>query len=149
MSRAYTIDVIAGDGIGKEVMPAALGCLEPLAALEGFSVEWRERDWGSERYRADGRMMPKDGIEQLADGDGILLGAVGAPDIPDHVTLCDRSGSSRACLLGSQGQMRSMRSWFARTWRASIRRSGVVRTPIVPKGWRSNRLSSPARGSHV
>ena len=50
-------------------------------------INWREREWGSDYYREHGRMMPIDGIDQLADGDAILLGAVGAPDIPDDVTL--------------------------------------------------------------
>jgi len=85
--RKYTIDVIAGDGIGREVMPAAIRCLDLVAKAENFSITWRERDWGSERYLADGAMMPPSGIDELADGDGILLGAVGAPGIPDHVTL--------------------------------------------------------------
>jgi tartrate dehydrogenase/decarboxylase / D-malate dehydrogenase len=84
---AYTVDVIAGDGIGQEVMPVATACVDVLAARFGFTVSWRDRDWGSDRYRATGRMMPEDGIAQLATGDAILLGAVGAPDIPDDVTL--------------------------------------------------------------
>jgi tartrate dehydrogenase/decarboxylase / D-malate dehydrogenase len=83
----YRIDVIAGDGIGQEVVPAAIRCVDAVAKAEGFQVEWRHRDWGSERYLRDGRMMPSNGIEQLRDGDGILLGAVGMPGIPDHVTL--------------------------------------------------------------
>ena len=83
----YTIDVIAGDGIGKEVVPAAVRCIDELSRSEPFTVEWRERDWGSDRYLRDGAMMPKDGIDQLADGDAIFLGAVGNPGIPDHVTL--------------------------------------------------------------
>src|SRR4051794_7210294 len=83
----YTIDVIAGDGIGLEVMPAAIACVDALAPAFDFSVAWREREWGSDHYREHGRMMPVDGIEQLATGDGILLGAVGAEDIPDVVTL--------------------------------------------------------------
>src|ERR1044072_5438752 len=83
----YTIDVIAGDGIGPEVMPPAIACVDALAGRFGFSVTWRDRDWGSDHYRRHGRMMPVDGIEQLATGDAILLGAVGAEDIPDVVTL--------------------------------------------------------------
>jgi tartrate dehydrogenase/decarboxylase/D-malate dehydrogenase len=86
MSR-YTIDVIAGDGIGQEVMPAAIACVDALAPRFGFSVDWRHREWGSDHFRREGRMMPLDAIEQLATGDGILLGAVGAEDIPDDVTL--------------------------------------------------------------
>ena len=68
-------------------MPAAIACVDALAADRDFTITWRERNWGSDHYRAHGRMMPTDGIDQLADGDAILLGAVGAPDIPDDVTL--------------------------------------------------------------
>lgn len=85
--RNYVVDVIPGDGIGQEVMPAALRCVAALAKQHDFYITWRERPWGSDHYRAHGRMMPVDGIEQLATGDGILLGAVGATDIPDDVTL--------------------------------------------------------------
>lgn len=83
----YVIDVIAGDGIGQEVMPPAIECIDLLSRRHGFTVDWRHRDWSSERYLRDGTMMPENGIEQMADGDGIFLGAVGTPDIPDHVTL--------------------------------------------------------------
>jgi tartrate dehydrogenase/decarboxylase/D-malate dehydrogenase len=83
----YTIDVIAGDGIGPEVMPPALACVDALASVFDFDVTWRHREWGSDHYRRHGRMMPTDGIDQLATGDAILLGAVGAEDIPDDVTL--------------------------------------------------------------
>ena len=83
----YTIDVIAGDGIGLEVRPAAIACVDSLGPAFGFSVDWRHRDWGSRHYRRRGRMMPLDGLEQLATGDATLLGAVGAEDIPDDVTL--------------------------------------------------------------
>jgi tartrate dehydrogenase/decarboxylase/D-malate dehydrogenase len=86
-TRTYQVDVIAGDGIGQEVMPAAIRCVDAITAASDFSVVWRDRNWGSDYYRAHGRMMPTDGIEQLADGDAILLGAVGAPDIADDVTL--------------------------------------------------------------
>ena len=85
--RSYVVDVIAGDGIGQEVVPAAIRCVDAVAHSHGFRVTWRSRDWGSDHYRSHGRMMPADGIAQLADGDAILLGAVGAPDIPDDVTL--------------------------------------------------------------
>jgi tartrate dehydrogenase/decarboxylase/D-malate dehydrogenase len=85
--RGYTVDVVAGDGIGPEVVPAAISCVDAVAALRGFKVEWRHREWGSQYYRDHGRMMPVDGLDQLASGDAILLGAVGSPDIPDDVTL--------------------------------------------------------------
>lgn len=77
-SRSYRVDVIAGDGIGQEVMPAAIECLDVVAEIHDFTISWRARDWGSDHFRAHGRMMPVDGIEQLADGDAIFLGAVGA-----------------------------------------------------------------------
>ncbi|MFF0372603.1 tartrate dehydrogenase [Micromonospora sp. NPDC005087] len=83
----HTIDVISGDGIGQEVVPAATSCVDAACATTGTTIRWRHRDWGSERYRRHGAMMPSDGLDQLRDGDGILLGAVGAPDIPDDVTL--------------------------------------------------------------
>ena len=85
--RHHTIDVIAGDGIGQEVVPAAIRAVDAVAEPAGFSVSWRHRDWGSEHYRRHGRMMPVDGLDQMASGDAILLGAVGAPDIPDAETL--------------------------------------------------------------
>jgi tartrate dehydrogenase/decarboxylase/D-malate dehydrogenase len=87
MTSDYVIDVIPGDGIGVEVMPAATQCIDTLAKRCGFTVTWRHRDWGSARYLSDGKMMPDDGIDALSDGDAILLGAVGSPEIPDHVTL--------------------------------------------------------------
>ena len=85
--RRHVIDVIAGDGIGQEVVPAAIRCLDAVSARHGFGIVWRDHDWGSDRYWSDGRMMPADGLDQLADGDAIFLGAVGAPGVPDHVTL--------------------------------------------------------------
>jgi tartrate dehydrogenase/decarboxylase/D-malate dehydrogenase len=85
--RTYTIDVIAGDGIGQEVVPAAVRCVDLLGTRHGFRINWRERTWGSDHYFKHGRMMPVDGIEQLSTGDSILLGAVGHPELPDHETL--------------------------------------------------------------
>ena len=81
-ARSYTVDVI-----GQEVVPVTVACVDVLAEEYGFSITWRGRDWGSDYYRRHGRMMPVDGIEQLASGHAVLLGAVGAPDIPDDVTL--------------------------------------------------------------
>ena len=86
-SAQYTVDVIAGDGIGPEVMPAAVACIDALAPALDFTVTWRDREWGSDYFRKHRRMMPVDGIDQLGTGDATLLGAVGAPDIPDDVTL--------------------------------------------------------------
>nr|BFE46291.1 tartrate dehydrogenase [Pseudarthrobacter oxydans] len=87
MSRSYVIDAIPGDGIGVDVTDVAMQCVDAVAGVYGFGVQWRVRDWNSDLYRKAGRMMPVDGIEQLSSGDGIYLGAVGTPDVPDDVTL--------------------------------------------------------------
>ena len=86
-ARRHRIAVIPGDGIGKEVVPAAQRVLERASARFGFLLEWREFDWSCERYARVGSMMPDDGLDQLRDFDGILLGAVGFPGVPDHVSL--------------------------------------------------------------
>ena len=82
-----SIAVIAGDGIGKEVMPPGIAAVDAALARHGARVEWVEYDWGSDLYRTTGRMMPSDGIAQLSRHDAIFLGAVGMPDIPDVETL--------------------------------------------------------------
>lgn len=84
---AYKIAVIPGDGIGTEVIPPALRALEVLGDRFGFSVGFDHFDWSCERYLETGRMMPEDGLDQLAGHDAILLGAVGWPGVPDHVSL--------------------------------------------------------------
>ena len=85
--RTYDVAVLPGDGIGKEVMPAALGVLEAAGRRHGFAFRWTEHDWSCDRYRKVGAMMPKDGVDQVRHSDAILLGAVGAPGVPDHVSL--------------------------------------------------------------
>ena len=84
---SHRIAVIAGDGIGTEVVPSAQRVLECAGERYGFGLEWTEFDWGCERYRDTGDMMPADGLDQLAVFDQIFLGAVGAPGVPDHVSL--------------------------------------------------------------
>lgn len=85
--KEYRIAVIAGDGIGQEVIPAGKRVLE--AALgDSASLKWDDLDWGSDHFRRTGAMMPKDGLTTLKEHDAIYLGAVGDPPaIPDHVTL--------------------------------------------------------------
>jgi tartrate dehydrogenase/decarboxylase / D-malate dehydrogenase len=87
MAKSYDIAVIAGDGIGGEVVPEGIKVLEAAARRFGFSFKWREFDWSCERFAKTGRMMPEDGLDQLRTRDGIFLGAVGFPGVPDHVSL--------------------------------------------------------------
>ena len=83
----HRIAVIPGDGIGREVVPEGQRVLEAAARRFGFELAWSEFDWSCERFTKTGRMMPEDGLEQLAACDAIFLGAVGAPEVPDHVSL--------------------------------------------------------------
>jgi tartrate dehydrogenase/decarboxylase / D-malate dehydrogenase len=83
----HRIAVIPGDGIGKEVVPEGQRVLEAAARRFGFELAWSEFDWSCERFAKTGRMMPEDGLEQLRTCDAIFLGAVGAPGVPDHVSL--------------------------------------------------------------
>ena len=86
--RRHKIAAIPGDGVGKEVVPAALDVLSACAERGGdFALEVTQLDWGSERYHQSGAFMPPKGIETLKQFDAILFGAVGTPNIPDHVTL--------------------------------------------------------------
>jgi len=87
VSATHRIAVIPGDGIGREVVPAACRVLERSGERHGFTLRWREFDWSCERYTRTGAMMPVDGVDQLADFDAIFLGAVGYPGVPDHVSL--------------------------------------------------------------
>ncbi len=87
MARNYRIAVIPGDGIGKEVVPEGLRVLDEAARRFGFSLLPTHYDWSCETYKATGRMMPEDGLEQLRPHDAVFLGAVGWPGVPDHVSL--------------------------------------------------------------
>jgi tartrate dehydrogenase/decarboxylase/D-malate dehydrogenase len=83
---AFRIAVLAGDGIGKEVIPAGLSVIEAAAARGGAALELTPVPWGSDFYAAHGRMMPDDGFEQLAAYDAIYMGAIGSPAVPDRVS---------------------------------------------------------------
>ena len=86
--REYRIAAIGADGIGPEVIGAGITVLEALQARLGdIRFHIASFDWGSDYYRKHGVMMPPDGLAQLKPFDAIYFGAVGAPDIPDHVTL--------------------------------------------------------------
>ncbi len=81
------VAVIAGDGIGKEVVPEGLRILEAAAKREGVSLKFEAFDWGCDHYARLGRMMPADGLQQISAHDAIFLGAIGWPTVPDHTAL--------------------------------------------------------------
>jgi len=83
--KTYRIAAIPGDGIGNEVIPAGIEVLE--RAADGFRLEFEPFDWSSRRYQQTGRYIPEGGLAQLKSFDAIFFGAVGAPDVPDHVSL--------------------------------------------------------------
>ena len=88
-TRNYTIAVIAGDGIGKEVMPEGIRALEAAASRFGFTLEQQWHDFAScDYYASHGRMMPEDWKERIGNPDAIFYGAVGWPEtVPDHISL--------------------------------------------------------------
>jgi tartrate dehydrogenase/decarboxylase/D-malate dehydrogenase len=95
--KTYRIALIPGDGIGKEVVPAAVDVLK--ASEHGFSLSFAAFEWGCENYLRTGRMMDPDGLDRLRPFDAILLGAIGVgaigpnlqpqATVPDHVSLRD------------------------------------------------------------
>src|SRR5438552_9399794 len=85
--KTFSVAVIAGDGIGKEVVPEGIRVLEAAARRFGFQFGWQEFDWSCETYVRSGKMMPPDGLQQLRPFDAIFLGAVGHPSVADHVSL--------------------------------------------------------------
>ncbi|MBC9713713.1 tartrate dehydrogenase [Streptomyces sp. TRM66268-LWL] len=87
MSSPHRIAVVPGDGIGREVTTAALRVLDAVTAAHGIALQYVSLDWSCERYKREGAMMPADGIDRLRDFDAVFLGAVGAPGVPDHISL--------------------------------------------------------------
>jgi len=83
----YRVALIPGDGIGAEVLPPAQLVLNAAATRHGFGFAYTAYDWSCERYLREGAMMPEDGLKLLRDKDAILLGAVGYPGVPDHISL--------------------------------------------------------------
>ena len=83
--NTYKIASIPGDGIGNEVIPAGIEVLKMLE--DGFRLEFEHFDWSSKRYVETGRYIPEGGLEKLKRFDAIFFGAVGAPDVPDHLSL--------------------------------------------------------------
>jgi tartrate dehydrogenase/decarboxylase/D-malate dehydrogenase len=83
--KTYRIAAIPGDGIGNEVIPAGIEVLEKLQ--DGFRLEFEHFDWSSKRFQETARYIPEGGLERLKTFDAIFFGAVGAPDVPDHLSL--------------------------------------------------------------
>jgi tartrate dehydrogenase/decarboxylase/D-malate dehydrogenase len=82
----HRIAVIAGDGIGKEVIPAGMAALEGVTRGSGVTLQFTELPWGCEYYLKHQRMMDEDGFERLKSFDAIYLGAIGAPGVPDRIS---------------------------------------------------------------
>jgi tartrate dehydrogenase/decarboxylase/D-malate dehydrogenase len=85
--KTFNIAVIAGDGIGKEVVPEGIRVVDAAGKRFGFRCAWHEFDWSCETCIRTGKMMPDDGLNQLRSFDAIFLGAVGHPSVPDHISL--------------------------------------------------------------
>jgi len=85
--RNYSIVVLPGDGIGREVVAEAERVMDTAASKFGFSVSTESFDWSCQHFATHGRMMPGDALDILARFGAILLGAVGYPGVPDHVSL--------------------------------------------------------------
>ena len=83
--KSYRIASIPGDGIGNEVIPAGIEVLQKLQ--DGFRLEFEHFDWSSKRYQEAGQYIPEGGLQRLKGFDAIFFGAVGAPDVPDHLSL--------------------------------------------------------------
>ena len=87
MTQSYTIATIPGDGIGREVVPEGMRVLEAAGRRFDLAFRFEEVDWSCDHLKRHGAMMPEDGLESIRGHDAIFLGAVGWPDVPDHVSL--------------------------------------------------------------
>ncbi len=83
----HRIAVIAGDGIGPEVIDQAIRAVDAAGAKHAATFEWTRLPWGSEFYKQTGHILPADGWETLKKFDAIFFGAIGSPDVPDSVTV--------------------------------------------------------------
>jgi tartrate dehydrogenase/decarboxylase / D-malate dehydrogenase len=85
--KKFRIATIPGDGIGQEVVPEGIRVIDAAAGKAGIQFEWEQFPWSCAFYKETGRMMPKEGLDQIRNHDAIFLGAVGFPGVPDHVSL--------------------------------------------------------------
>jgi tartrate dehydrogenase/decarboxylase / D-malate dehydrogenase len=87
MASDFSIGIIPGDGIGREVTPPAFEAASRAASQFGAALKPTSYEWGSDYYLQNGSMMPPHALDALRHHDAILLGAVGHPEVPDHITL--------------------------------------------------------------
>jgi tartrate dehydrogenase/decarboxylase/D-malate dehydrogenase len=83
----FQVAVIGGDGIGPEVIEQAIRVADAAVRRDGARITWQRLPWGCGWYRQHGRMMPADGLEEIALFDAVLFGAVGSPEVPDHLSV--------------------------------------------------------------
>src|SRR5947209_17635484 len=83
----FRIAVIGGDGIGPEVIEQAIRVADAARRHDSATLEWNRLPWNTAHYKQHGRMMPEDGWETLQKHDAILLGAIGSPEVPDHIPI--------------------------------------------------------------
>ena len=86
-NKTHSIATIPADGIGPEVIGAGVEVLKTLSKTAGFRMDFTNYDWSSETYKQTGQYIPDGGLDKLRKHDAILFGAVGAPDVPDHISL--------------------------------------------------------------
>ncbi len=84
---SFRIAVIGGDGIGPEVIDQAIRVADAAVKQDGAQIAWNRLPWNTQHYKKHGRMMPEDGWDTLRQHDAILLGAIGSPEVPDHITI--------------------------------------------------------------
>ncbi len=87
LDRPLRVAVVPGDGIGPEVVAATLPLVRLACRVEGVEVVFTQLEWGSSHYRSHGAFMPDDATDQIKQHDAVLFGAVGSPDIPDHLPV--------------------------------------------------------------
>jgi tartrate dehydrogenase/decarboxylase / D-malate dehydrogenase len=81
------VAVIGGDGIGPEVIEQAIRVVDVAVRRDGAALSWQRFPWSCAFFKQHGRMMPEDGFDTLRKYDAILFGAVGSPEVPDHISV--------------------------------------------------------------
>jgi len=87
--KKYKIAVVPGDGIGKEIVPAALKVLDKISGIQAFETDIQQFEWGAGYFKQHGHFMPANGLQTLLNFDSILFGAVGLPDVDDTLPAKD------------------------------------------------------------